>query len=416
MDMHSSSQSYELAELKQAFLMLTSVSKKMESSYERLKAQAEELKQELCEKNARLVVSQQEQQRLESFLEGILQNMPVGIVVTDKEGRVRLVNQKAKDILDGGKRELLGVPYTTFEILAEIPLQFGASLEKKKGRSVYNCSVSSLNGFPENERGWVILIEDVSEITRWKALAERQKRLSSMGEMGARIAHEIRNPLGSMELNVAMLLEELEGNEALYALAGRLATGVRTVTQILSNLLHFAKGTDPRWERLDVPKLVREALEFTDPLLREKGIRVQEDYAQRGCNILGDRILLRQALLNLFLNAVEGMDPGGALRIWTVKQEETVGVLRGSPVMKVFVQDNGKGIPDGELERIFDPFFTTKSQGTGLGLAIVNNIVESHGGIVEVESRVGTGSSFVMSLPCQQEESRDGYAADPCSG
>ena len=113
MDMHSSSQSYELAELKQAFLMLTSVSKKMESSYERLKAQAEELKEELCEKNARLVVSQQEQQRLESFLEGILQNMPVGIVVTDKEGSVRLVNQKAKDILDGGKRELLGVPYTS---------------------------------------------------------------------------------------------------------------------------------------------------------------------------------------------------------------------------------------------------------------------------------------------------------------
>jgi len=406
--MHSSSQSYELAELKQAFLMLTSVSKKMESSYERLKAQAEELKKELCEKNARLVVSLQEQHRLEGFLEGILQNMPVGIVVTDTKGRVRLVNQKAKDILDGGRGELLGMPYTTFEILGEVPLQLGASLEKKKGRSVYNCSVSSLNGSPDDDSGWVILIEDVSEITRWKALAERQKRLSSMGEMGARIAHEIRNPLGSMELNVAMLLEELEGNEVLYALAGRLATGVRTVTQILSNLLHFAKGTDPRWERLEVPKLVREALEFTAPVLREKEICVEEDYAQRGCNVLGDRILLRQALLNLFLNAVEGMDPGGSLRIWTVKQEETVGVLRGSPVMKIFVQDNGKGIPDGELDRIFDPFFTTKSQGTGLGLAIVNNIVESHGGIVEVDSRVGTGSCFVISLPCQQEESFDG--------
>jgi signal transduction histidine kinase len=262
----------------------------------------------------------------------------------------------------------------------------------------------------------VILIEDVTEIGRWKALAERQKRLSSMGEMGARIAHEIRNPLGSMELNVAMLLEELEGDPALYALAGRLASGVRTVTQTLTNLLNFAKGTDPRWESLEVPRLVGEALEFTGPLLRDKAVRVHEDYAEKGCNILGDRILLRQALLNLIVNAVEGMEPGGSLRIGTVKQEETAGAWRGSPVMKVFVQDSGKGIPDEELDRIFDPFFTTKSQGTGLGLAIVNNIVESHGGIIEVESRIDIGSCFVMSLPCQQEESYDGYAAHPCGG
>ncbi len=414
--MDSSSQSFELAELKQAFHMLTSVSEKMESSYERLKGQAEELKQELFEKNARLLVSLQEQQRLESFLEGILQNLPVGILVTDKEGRVRLANQMARDTLDRSQRDLVGVKYTAFEILRQIPLRSGASIEKKKGRSVYSCSVSSLNGSGASGGDWVILIEDVTEIGRWKALAERQKRLSSMGEMGARIAHEIRNPLGSMELNVAMLLEELEGDPALYALAGRLASGVRTVTQTLSNLLNFAKGTDPRWERLEVPRLVGEALEFTGPLLREKAIRVHEDYAEKGCNILGDRILLRQALLNLIVNAVEGMEPGGSLRIGTVNQEETAGVWRGSPVIKVFVQDSGKGIPDEELDRIFDPFFTTKSQGTGLGLAIVNNIVESHGGIIEVESRIDTGSCFVMSLPCQQEESYDGYAAHPCGG
>ncbi len=406
--MNSSSQSFEVAELKQAFHMLTSVSEKMELSYERLKGQAEELKQELCEKNARLVISLQEKQRLEDFLEGILQNLPVGILVTDKEGRVRLANQKARDTLDRNESDLVGSKYTSVEILQQIPLRSGASLEKKKGRSVYSSSVSSLNGSGADGGGWVILIEDVTEIRRWKALAERQKRLSSMGEMGARIAHEIRNPLGSMELNVAMLLEELEGDPALYALAGRLASGVRTVSQTLSNLLNFAKGTDPQWERLEVPRLVGEALEFTRPLLREQAVRVHEDYAEKGCSILGDRILLRQALLNLIVNAVEGMEPGGSLRIGTVKQEETAGVWRGSPVIKVFVQDSGKGISDEELDRIFDPFFTTKSQGTGLGLAIVNNIVESHGGIVEVESQVGAGSCFVMSLPCQQEESYDG--------
>jgi nitrogen fixation/metabolism regulation signal transduction histidine kinase len=412
--MNASCQSFELAELKEAFHMLTSVSRKMELSYERLKAQAEGLKEELCEKNARLVASLQERKRLEGFLEGILQNLPVGILVTDDKGRVRLVNQKAKDALDREDNDLIGARYTACDVLEEVPLRPGASIEKKKGRSVYSCSVSSLNGSGTNG-GWVILIEDVSEITRWKALAERQKRLSSMGEMGARIAHEIRNPLGSMELNAAILLEELEGNEPLYTLAGRLASGVRTVTQILSSLLQFAKGTAPRWERLEVTGLVGEALEFAAPLLREKAIRVEEEYGETG-RILGDPVLLRQALLNLILNAVEGMEPGGSLRLGTVKPEETADAWRGAPAMKIFVRDSGKGIPEEELDRIFDPFFTTKSQGTGLGLAIVNNIVESHGGIVEVESRVGKGSCFVMSLPCQQEESTDGYTADPCSG
>jgi signal transduction histidine kinase len=406
--MDSSAPSFELAELKQAFHMLTTVSEKMELSYERLKGQAEELKRELFEKNAKLLDSLQEQQRLEGFLEGILQNLPVGILVTDREGRVRLANQKARDTLDRREQDLVGTSYTDFEILRQMPLRSGASMEKKKGRALYNCSVSSLNGSGPEVGDWVILIEDVTEIGRWKSLAERQKRLSSMGEMGARIAHEIRNPLGSMELNVAMLLEELEGEPALYALAGRLASGVRTVTQTLSNLLNFAKGTDPRWERLEIPRLVGEALEFTGPLLREKAVRVHEDYAKEDCSVLGDRVLLRQALLNLIVNAVEGMESGGSLKIGTVKQEETVGDWRGSPVIKIFVQDNGKGIPEEALDRIFDPFFTTKSQGTGLGLAIVNNIVESHGGIIEVESRVETGSSFVMSLPCQREESYDG--------
>ena len=413
--MNASCQSFELAELKEAFHMLTSVSRKMELSYERLKARAEDLKEELCEKNARLVASLQEQKRLEGFLEGILQNLPVGILVTDDRGRVRLVNQKAKEALDREDSDLIGVRYTACDILAEVPLRPGATIERKKARSVYSCSVSSLNG-SGTPGGWVILIEDVSEIRRWKALAERQKRLSSMGEMGARIAHEIRNPLGSMELNAAILLEELEGNEPLYTLAGRLASGVRTVTQILSNLLQFAKGTAPRWEHLEVTGLVGEALEFAAPLLRGKAIRVQEEYGDRGCRIQGDPVLLRQALLNLILNAVEGMEHGGSLRIGTVEQEEAADTWQGAPVQKIFVQDNGKGIPEEELDRIFDPFFTTKSQGTGLGLAIVNNIVESHGGIVEVESRVGRGSCFVMSLPCQQEEATDGYTADPCSG
>jgi len=414
--MHSSPPSGELDELKQAFTLFVAASKKMEHSYERLKEQSEALKQELREKNAKLLFSLEEKQRLEGFLQGILQNLPVGIVVTDPEGRIRLMNQRAQDILCSGEETPDGKEYGSFEILEGIPLRFGATHERRQSRSVYSCSVSTRNGSPDDDSGWVIMIEDMTEIARWKGIAERQKRLTSMGEMAARIAHEIQNPLGSMELTLSMLMEEMQADREGYGLVCRLATGVRTMSQTLSNLLHFAKGAHPRWEYLDLEKLVAEGLEFADPLLREKRIEVRATHAESGTQILGDRILLRQALLNLILNAVEVMDLGGRLQVDVVRQRESAGLWTETPVVKILVQDNGRGISEEDLDRIFDPFFTTKSRGTGLGLAIVNNIVESHGGIIEVDSEVGEGTCFVISLPCPQEEQHDGYASHPCGG
>ncbi len=405
----------DLGDLKDAFQLFTTVSKRLENSYSQLETQSKELKRELGEKNLKLIASLEEKERLEGFLEGILQNLPVGILVVDLKGMIRLANEKAKDLLRQGDSELQGRIYTSFDILEDIALEGDISHEKRKGRNVYRCTVSSLNGVPDDDPGWVIMIEDISKMTRWKALIERQKRLSSMGEMAARIAHEIRNPLGSMELNIGLLLEELEESNALYPLAFRLSSGMRTVTQILSNLLHFAKGTNPHWELLELGGVISEAVEFAYPLLREKDIEVKGNYKESEFKLIGDKVLLRQALLNLILNAVEVMDNKGFLQIIIEIEQEPAEALKNSQIIKVLVQDKGKGIPEEDLDRIFDPFFTTKSRGTGLGLAIVNNIVESHRGIVEVESRPGEGSNFIVSLPCQQREENYGYTTYPSS-
>jgi signal transduction histidine kinase len=410
------SHAFDPADLQEAFHLFLSASQKLEQSYEKLKDQTQGLKKELSRKNARLVTSLREKKKLERFLERILQNLPVGILVTDAEGLVRLTNQKARNMLGKAAAELNGVHAGVLPLLRDLPLRPGSSREKREGRCVYRLSVSSLNRSNQVDSGWVVLIEDISEITRWKTLAERQKRLTSMGEMAARIAHEIRNPLGSMELNAAMLLEELEGTGASHTLACRLSAGVRTVSQTLTNLLHFAKGTDPQSEPLPSEELVSEALEFAWPMLQEKDIRVRGNFREASSLVVGDRVLLRQALLNLFLNAIEAMDPGGRLCIDVANEDEDAGEWEGQPVMKIFIRDNGKGITEENLDRIFDPFFSTKSRGTGLGLAIVNNIIESHGGIVEVESRVGEGSCFVLSLPCQSEDVEHEFSAHSCCG
>lgn len=402
--------------LREAFLAFTSASERLERSYALLREQTEELKRELEEKNARLVASLEEKERLQKFLDGILQNLPVGILVTDAGGLVRLANEKARQMLENGDRRPEGLSYRSFALLQDLPLADGVLRERRNGAGVYRCSVSPLIGATEQGPGWVILLEDVSEVTRWKRLAERQKRLTSMGGMAARIAHEIRNPLGSMELYVTLLMEELpEGGPALE-LAGRLATGVRNLSHILSNLLQFAKGSDPVRERLDPVDLLAEASEFAGPLLKEKGIRVRRDVRKAPRFLYGDRVLLRQALLNLIVNAVEAMKPGGRLRLCcrqTDHGEKAGG--RSSPWIHLSVQDNGRGIPEEDLDRIFDPFYTTRSEGMGLGLAIVNNIVEAHGGFVEVESQPGRGTTFVLSIPAGQEQEH-GYEAHSAGG
>jgi len=401
--------------LREAFLAFTSASERLERSYALLREQTEELKRELGEKNARLLVSLEEKERLQKFLDGILQNLPVGILVTDLEGRVRLANEKARHMLEFGDRAPEGVSYRSFPLLRDLPLASGVLRESRNGAGVYRCSVSPLNGATEQGPGWVILLEDVSEVTRWKRLAERQKRLTSMGGMAARIAHEIRNPLGSMELNVTLLMEELRDSGQALELARRLATGVRNLSHVLSNLLQFAKGSDPVREPIDPVALLAEAEEFAGPLLKEKRIRVRREVRQAPAFFYGDRVLLRQALLNLIVNAVEAMKFGGFLRLGCRQTSEgdEAGTLR--PWIHLTVQDNGRGIPEEELDRIFDPFYTTRSEGMGLGLAIVNNIVEAHGGFVDVESRPGRGTTFVLSIPAGQEQEH-GYEAHSACG
>jgi len=403
--------------LQDAFAQVTRTSFRLEQAYGRVREQVDALKKELVEKDAVLTHSLEKNERLDRFLEGILHNLPVGILVTDPEGRIRLANGKAAEILGRARTELEGDDCASQDLLRDMPLCSGVLMERKRGHCIYSCSVSPLPGGPGSLRaGWVVMMEDISQICRWKALAERKKRLASMGEMATRIAHEIRNPLGSMELNATMLIEETEGKGQAEILARRLGSGVRVLSQILANLLYFARGADLRPERFPVDQVVRDAVEFASPLLQEKGIRVRIDPGPEPLYARGDALMLRQALLNLVLNGMEAMEPGGRLRIGLIRTREIQGILTGRPVVKIRVEDEGPGIQEDVLDRIFDPFFTTKSRGTGLGLSIVNNILESHGGIVEVESRKGEGACFTVSLPLNEEVDHDGRASHPGGG
>jgi signal transduction histidine kinase len=233
---------------------------------------------------------------------------------------------------------------------------------------------------------------------------DRAKRLMAMGQMAASLAHEIRNPLGSMELYCTLLKKDLVGQPGSLELAEQIHSGIRILDRIINNCLQFARDLVPRAKQLDdTRELFKEVRECLEHKADEAG--AQLIFEERGNNeIYADPYLVSQALLNVVINALDA------------SREKNIGsaALNGSrPVVRVFsdrlrdsawvlsVSDSGPGITAQDQEKVFDPFFTTKKGGTGLGLAIVHSIASAHRGTVSIQSEMGRGTTVIMEFPAQ---------------
>ena len=221
--------------------------------------------------------------------------------------------------------------------------------------------------------------------------ALRHGRLAAMGEMAATLAHEVRNPLGAMELFVGMLGEEVADRPTARRLVGQVAGGIADLNHLVSNILDYTRLPEPRRATVDLETVIDEALAASAPALGAD-VRVERRRA-RDARCAVDRGLLLQTLLNLFRNAAEAMQGGGTLR---------VAVEPAARWVRVVVADTGPGVPRGREEAIFAPFFTTKERGTGLGLAVSRAAVAAHGGTIAIRPRASTdphGAVFVLTLP-----------------
>ncbi|NKE73042.1 two-component system sensor histidine kinase NtrB [Candidatus Manganitrophus noduliformans] len=230
--------------------------------------------------------------------------------------------------------------------------------------------------------------------------AERNHRLAAVGEMSARMAHELRNPLGSIEL-FSSLLKKGVAEPSLRQYADHISAAVGAMDYALSNLLLFTRTPAPSFRKTDLGRMIEEARLFALPLIRQNRIGWIESIETLSDPVRCDEDLLRQILLNLILNAVEAMPQGGELRVAVALQEtnETCSDRAAVGGVKITISDTGDGIPPEILPKIFDPFFTTKSKGTGLGLAIVHHAVTALGGSVQVQSEIHRGSTFTLTLP-----------------
>lgn len=225
---------------------------------------------------------------------------------------------------------------------------------------------------------------------RPQAQDERAQRLMAMGEMAASLAHEIRNPLGSMELYCTLLKKDLQAQPGALALAEQIHQGIRTLDRIITNSLQFSRDITPKLARVEnVQELLDETLAFATA--RAENVDLVCKTEGEG-PVYVDRYLVTQALLNVVLNGVDAAAASGQRGRVTITS--TVGA---NGEWRVSVHDNGRGIGEADYARIFDPFFTTKKGGTGLGLPIVHSIVTAHQGTIAIESSEANGTNVIIS-------------------
>jgi signal transduction histidine kinase len=220
---------------------------------------------------------------------------------------------------------------------------------------------------------------------------ERQSRLVYLGEIAGSLAHEIRNPLNTINMNVQLLEEQLvDKEEAVVKKIHRVRNEVIRLDGILTSFLRFARPPKLSLKKVDVRELLIKIEEFFGPEVEGAGIHLEVNLEEDLPPVHGDSEQLRQLFLNLLLNARDATPRGGNIVISAWKTPRRVHIA---------VEDTGCGIEKKKLDKIFEPYVTTKENGTGVGLAIVRRIVMDHGGSIRVESTVGAGTTFTVSLP-----------------
>jgi signal transduction histidine kinase len=245
-------------------------------------------------------------------------------------------------------------------------------------------------------------ITDITERKRVQAQLEHQRevlyqneKLAALGTMAAGIAHEMNNPLGIITTRIEVMLLDAEQQQLPAQVLQDLQALHRAsqrVARIAASLRSFARHTPGDRVPLDLNAVVDESLQLMQKPLAADNVQVIASLDRELPPILGDATTLHQVLMNLLTNAREAMTTGGQIRIETAPADRP-GWIR------LVVADTGPGIPAEEISKIFDPFFTTKRTGTGLGLSVTYGIIQEHGGTVDVQSRPGAGTTFILSFP-----------------
>ena len=339
-----------------------------------------------------LVARESEQGRFRT----ILDSLPQAVVVTDATLRVVLANA-------AGSRLLAALPAGAGPLpplgdLDLAPLVRGLA-EAPEGRTAEarlpDGRLLALSLAPGLDTHVVLVATDVTEDRRIQERLAQSEKLSSLGEMISGIAHELNNPLASV-LGFTQLLARQAGEGKQAARLDLIHREARRCQRIVQNLLSFARQHDPERRQVSCNEVVQSVAALLHYQMNVDGVRLLPELDPALPPVLGDAHQLQQVLVNLLTNATHAIQDSGVGGLVRVRTEATA-----AGGIRLLVQDDGPGVPEGIRSKIFDPFFTTKpaGRGTGLGLSLVYGIVTAHAGTIDVDSQPGAGTTFRIELP-----------------
>jgi two-component system sensor histidine kinase FlrB len=393
--------------LARAFRTFTRVAGSLEKSYGQLQGEVVRLRQELESANAELSRKVEENSRVRGFLTRVLEGLPCGVIVTKSNRVPCMVNPAARRLL------YLDSAWTPAEKSA-CPPQLGALLsaatsgslsceqewdfESPAGSRTIGISCSQLEESSSDQSQTIWIIRDISDQKRLAKEREAARRAHALAEIATVLAHEIRNPLASMELFTGLLADATTHLPETREWVTNLQAGLRLLSATVNNVLQFHSQPREQLVPINLDRLLCETAGFLRPLARQNGLDIAIHNSIENVELPADAQRLQQVFFNLAVNAFRAMQQGGTLTIragWAPH-------FPRSTVQLDFV-DQGSGIEAAYCEKIFEPGFTTKAGSPGLGLSVCRKVIEQHGGSICVESSTRRGTTFSIFLPLTGE-------------
>ncbi len=351
-------------------------------------------------------------------LQVTLRNLGEGVISVDREGIILLVNSAAADMLGCHEDACRGKSID--DVLALVHEESGSGfgifasgylqdpdgntselLLHSRDRNPRNVGVgcSPITGGQDEVTGWVVVIRDTTGARHLEQEQRKNSMLQALGVLAGGIAHDFNNILMAISGNLNLALELLEDNAEIDEILSSAEKASDRAADLTRQLLTFAKGGSPILDATAIDEVVREAANF---VIHGADIDLKFEFESDLRPVLIDRHQIGQVIQNLVINARQAMSTGGCLVISganVVERQEG----RETPMVRIAIADQGSGIPEANLQHLFDPYYTTKREGSGLGLAVVHSIISRHRGRIEVQSRLGEGTTFTIHLPVSRE-------------
>ena len=355
------------------------------------------------------------------MLETVLNSMTDGVVVIDKQHKILFANKSSRRLLPFAPQDhsekILWEVITDKEISRFFCTTLRAhekitdaqfTLGNSSARMI-SCSIMPLVNKGKIQ-GNLIHIEDITEKKSREARLRRAESLASLTSLTAAVAHEIKNPLGSIGIHIQLLKKMLEANNSVNTEEANkyidiIKEEMERLNRVVVDFLFAVHPMNAEFELGDLNQVLADLLNFLKYELEQAGISLNTTFNDLP-QIEMDEKFIKQALLNIIKNAIAAMPDGGALSVKTKVAGDFV---------QLIISDTGTGIPENIINKIFEPYFTTKEFGSGIGLTIVYKIIKEHLGDISVDSREKEGTSFTISLPIPQKEKRLlSYKGDTC--